>query len=106
MDHLELTIEFKGRKPSIRQIMARLKPYIVASPIKGTDHTYAEIVWGENFIQIDYDNDRWHGYGHIKDISADTIAAQLNASPARAFNAAFGDPVSFLREHFTIVKIS
>ncbi len=57
-------------------------------------------------MQIDYENDRWHGFGHIKDISADTIAAQLNASPARALNAQFNDPVRFLREHFTIVKIS
>lgn len=105
MDHLELTIEFTGRKPSIRQIMARLKPYIVPEPIKGTDHTYAEIVWGENMLSLDYENDRWHGFGHIKDISADTIAAHLNVNHARAFNAAFGDPVRFLREHFTIVKI-
>jgi len=106
MDHLELSIEFTGRKPSIRQIMAKLKPYIVPNPMKGTDHTYAEIVWGENFMQIDYENDKWHGFGHIKDISADSIAAQLNASPARALNAQFNDPVRFLREHFTIVKIS
>lgn len=105
MDHLELTIEFTGRKPSVRQIMARLKPYIVPDPIKGTDHTYAEIVWGENMLSLDYENEMWHGFGHIKDISADTIAAKLNASPAIAFNRQFNDPVRFLREHFTIIHI-
>lgn len=106
MDHLELTIEFTGRKPSMRQIMAKLKPYIVPEPIQGTDHTFAEIVWGENMMQIDYENDQWHGWGHIKDISADTIARQLNASPARVFSKQFGDPVRFLRDHFTIIKIN
>lgn len=105
MDHLELTIEFKGRKPSIRQIMSRLKPHIVPDPIIGTDHTYAEIVWGENMLSLDYENEMWHGFGHIRDISADTIAAQLNASPARVFSKQFGDPVRFLREHFTIIHI-
>lgn len=60
-------------------------------------HTFIEVQWGENWFTLDKQGNagNWYGMGHIKDIAADSIAAQLNAT----------DPARFLRNHFQIINV-
>ncbi len=94
MDHSAKTITFTGRKPSKVQILARVKPLVKAG------ETFIEVQWGENWFQLDKQglNGPWYGHGFIKDISADTVAQELNnqARAKQAFNSMFANPMQTL----------
>ena len=96
-------IEFTGRKPSKVQIMAKIKPALK------TGETFIEVQWGENQITLERfgANGYWVGSGWIKALSGDDLAKELNNSERakKALNAGFGDPVEFMRKHFTIINI-
>ena len=68
------TINFEKRKPSRAQIMSK----VIASVNDG--ERQIEILWGENWIELSqqHGNNRWCGYGWIKDIGGDDIAQDLN----------------------------
>jgi hypothetical protein len=91
MDHQPKLIEFKGRKPSKAQIVKR------CAELADAGHTFLEVQWGENWFTLDKQGNagNWYGMGHIKDIAADSIAAELNAT----------DPARFLRNHFQIIYV-
>jgi hypothetical protein len=78
MEHISQVIEFKGRKPSKAQILAKVKP------LAELGSTLIEVYWGENGITLDKTSGHgwnigpWYGYGWLKDISADSIASELN----------------------------
>lgn len=74
MDHSPKTVTFSGRKPSKVQILAKVKP------LAAQGFTFIEVQWGENWFQLDRQglNGPWYGHGHIKDISADTVARELS----------------------------
>jgi hypothetical protein len=103
MDHSPKTVKFTGRKPSKIQILARVKPLVSAG------ETFIEIQWGENWFQLDKQglNGPWYGHGFIKDISADTVAQELNnqLKARQALDNAFNNPVEFMKKHFTIIHI-
>lgn len=91
---------FTGRKPSKAQVMAQAKR--LAN--QGAD--FVALTWGENWIDLTQDiNGNWSGIGWFKDIGGDWVARELNHCPSKALNRAFGDPVAFLRDHFTIISI-
>lgn len=94
-------IRFLGRKPSKVQIMAKLKP------ILKTNKTFIQIQWGENQITLEKLASGWLGYDWIKDISGDDLARELNKqfNAKQALNNHFGDPVEFMRKHFTIIHV-
>ena len=73
MNHEPRVIEFKGKKPSKAQIMAKV------GFVADTGATLIEVYWGENGFTLDKSNGQWSGFGWIKDISADSIADQLNS---------------------------
>lgn len=91
MEHTPKLIEFTGRKPSKAQIFKR------CAELADAGHTFIEVQWGENWFTLDKQGHagNWYGMGHIKDIAADSIAAQLNAT----------DPARFLRNHFLIINV-
>lgn len=91
MEHTPKLIEFTGRKPSKAQIFKR------CAELADAGHTFIEVQWGENWFTLDKQGHagNWYGMGHIKDIAADSIAAQLNAT----------DPARFLRNHFQIINV-
>lgn len=91
MDHQPKLIEFTGRKPSKAQIVKR------CAQLADAGHTFIEVQWGENWFTLDKQGraGSWYGMGHIKDIAADSIAAELNAT----------DPAKFLRNHFQIINV-
>ena len=91
MEHIPKLIEFTGRKPSKAQIFKR------CAELADAGHTFIEVQWGENWFTLDKQGHagNWYGMGHIKDIAADSIAAQLNAT----------DPARFLRNHFQIINV-
>lgn len=95
-------IEFNGRKPSKVQIMAKLKPLLK------TGETFIEVQWGENSLTLEQLASGWLGYGWIKDISGDDLARELNKqfNAKQALNAHFGDPVEFLKKHFTVINVN
>jgi hypothetical protein len=74
MEHVANVIEFKGKKPSKAQVLSKVK-LLAAAGI-----TLIEVYWGENGITLDKleNNGKWYGWGWLKDISADNIAAELN----------------------------
>ena len=74
MEHTPKTVTFSGRKPSRVQIVAKVKPLAQAG------YTFIEVLWGENWLQLDRQGSigPWYGHGWIKDISADTVAKELN----------------------------
>ena len=78
MDHEAKIIEFTGKKPSRAQILAKVKP------LAERGSTLIEVYWGENGITLDKTSGHgwnigpWYGYGWIKEISADSIASELN----------------------------
>lgn len=73
MDHIAQEIVFKGRKPSEKQVFTK----VYSNVLQG--QTLIEVYWGENGITLDLNNGQWYGWGWIKDISADTIAKQINS---------------------------
>ena len=91
MEHAPKLIEFTGRKPSKAQIVKR------CAELADAGHTFIEVQWGENWFTLDKQGHagKWYGMGHIKDIAADSIAAQLNAT----------DPARFLRNHVQIINV-
>lgn len=74
MDHVSKIIEFTGKKPSKTQVLAKVK-FLAAAGV-----TLIEVYWGENGITLDKQghNGEWYGWGWLKDISADSIAQELN----------------------------
>lgn len=92
MNHTPDQIIFTGRKPSAAQIVAKAAAIASRS-------SFIEVLWGENWLQLDRYGDRWAGHGWIKDISADSIAAELNKRNARAQLA------EFISEHFIVRHI-
>ena len=94
-------IEFSGRKPSKIQIMAKLKPALK------TGETFIQVQWGENQITLEQLASGWLGYGWIKDISGADMASELNNqfNAKQTLNNHFGDPVEFMRKHFTIIHV-
>lgn len=74
MDHKANIIEFKGKKPSKAQVMAKVKP------LAASGASLIEVYWGENGLTLDKQghNGSWYGWGWLKDIDADSIAAELN----------------------------
>jgi len=91
MEHTPKLIEFTGRKPSKAQIFKR------CAQLADAGHTFIEVQWGENWFTLDKQGHAgsWYGMGHIEDIAADSIAAELNAT----------DPARFLRNHFQIINV-
>ena len=69
-----ITIDYKNRKPSRATIMRNL-----AEQLK-QGHKAFELHWGENCIDVYFDprDERWYGYGWIKEIGGDSIARELN----------------------------
>jgi hypothetical protein len=91
-------INFTGRRPSLAQCIKAAKQ----SAKQGNKQI--NISWGENWLEVSQQtNGRWTGYGWLKTIDSDKVAQSLNQG--EALNKAFGDPVKFLNEHFTIVHI-
>jgi hypothetical protein len=78
MEHKAQEIVFTGRKPSKAQILSKIKP------LAALGSTLIEVYWGENGITLDKTSGHgwnigpWYGYGWIKDISAESIALELN----------------------------
>lgn len=75
--------EFKGRKPSAKQVKAKLAEMIKSNP------PVAVVSWGENFIEairIGKETGSYIGNGWIKDISGSDIVRALpgnsNSVPA------------------------
>lgn len=94
------THEFTGRKPSTRQALAKAKQFAA----NGAD--FVSLTWGENWIDLTLsDAGYWYGHGWIKDIDGAWVARELNHCPKKAFNAGFGNPVQFLRDHLTIIHV-
>lgn len=79
MDHIANEIVFNGKKPSQKQVLAKVLERV------NQGHTLIEIYWGENGITLDKQgiNGIWCGWGWIKDISADDIAKKINATMHR-----------------------
>lgn len=67
-----LTITFENRKPSRAQIMSKVIKEINAGAV------HLEIIWGENWIELERYGYQWHGQGWIKELSGDDIAQDLN----------------------------
>lgn len=72
MNHEPRIIEFTGKKPSKKQVLAKVG-FLV-----DTGATLIEVYWGENSLTFDKFNNQWYGWGWIKDISGADIADQLN----------------------------
>jgi hypothetical protein len=68
------TIEFFGKKPSASQILAKLKPLVKSGS------RAIEVLYGENWLKVERHcyHGIWYGMGHIKNMSADSIASKLN----------------------------
>lgn len=68
------TVEFTGRKPSLVQILSKVKP------LSKNGATFIEVSWGENSLRIERfsTSEKWFGFGHLKNISADSVADKLN----------------------------
>jgi len=95
-----IEIEYKNRKPSKTVVMRTIAEYLKQGAKAFT------ITWGENWIDLEQDtNGNWSGIGWFKEIGGDWVARELNHCPRKALNQGFGDPVAFLRDHFTVISI-
>lgn len=73
MEHIANTIKFNGNKPSKAQIISKVKQLA----LRGS--TFIEVFWGENWLTLDkQSNSSWYGHSWIKEISGESIAAELN----------------------------
>jgi hypothetical protein len=92
-----ITIEYKNRKPSRAVIMRTLAEYL-----KQGGKAF-ELCWGENMIDVYFDprDERWYGYGWIKDISGDGIARELNEIRKQAI----AETSKFIKDHFQFIHI-
>lgn len=77
MDHVATEIIFKGKKPSIKQVMTKVIPMV------NRGATLIEVYWGENGITLDKNNGKWYGFGWLKDIDSDLIAREINRTVER-----------------------
>ena len=67
------SFDFEGRKPSKAQILSK------AQKLAESGAHELEIFWGENFITlVKHNSNKWLGLCHIKDISGESIATELN----------------------------
>jgi hypothetical protein len=64
-------INFEGRRPSLAQCIKAAK----LSAARG--HTDIRLCWGENSCEVTRQGSRWFGYGWLRTIDADKIAAAL-----------------------------
>ena len=62
------TIIFTNRKPSKTQLLARVR-----SAMKDGAHKI-EVLWGENWIELENVHGYWHGHGWIRDPSGQDLA--------------------------------
>lgn len=90
-------INFTGRRPSLAQCIKAAKQ----SAAKGNNSI--RLLWGENWLELELHGRRWFGRGWLKTIDSDKVAQALNQN--EALNQAFGDPIKFLNEHFTIIHV-
>jgi len=74
-----LTIEFGNRKPSRAQVLKKVQAAVEDG------HRAIEVLWGENWLQLDYhpNHNKWYGSGWIKDIGGDAIVDTLNKQTER-----------------------
>jgi hypothetical protein len=89
-----ITINYEKRKPSRAVIMRTLAEYL-----KQGGKAF-EFNWGENSMDVYFDprDERWHGYGWIKDIGGDDIAQELNQIRKQA-------QAGFLKDRFIFVHV-
>lgn len=93
-------IQFNGKRPSLAQCIKAAK----SSAAKGNQSI--RLLWGENWLEISQQsNGRWTGYGWLKTIDSDKVAQALNDCPRKALDNSFGNPVQFMRDHFTIIHV-
>jgi hypothetical protein len=90
---------FTGRKPSKAQVLNKAKQF----DKQGAD--FVALTWGENWIDLVLIDGYWHGSGWFKEIGGDWVARELNHCPRKALDQAFGNPVQFMRDHFTIIHV-
>lgn len=64
-------INFTGRRPSLAQCINAAK----LSAARG--HTDIRLCWGENSCEVRKSGPSWYGYGWIRTVDADRIAAAL-----------------------------
>jgi len=84
-------INFTGRRPSLAQCIKAAK----LSATRG--HDSIRLCWGENWLEVTrQSNGRWVGYGWLRTIDADKIAAALNGTVAAAIVARSGVPADRL----------
>ena len=94
----------------LRRYAADLQHYnnracpIVVKFFAGAD--FIALSWGENWADLSKDaNGYWSGIGWIKEIGGDWLARELNHCPRKALDRGFGDPIKFMRDHFTIIHV-
>jgi hypothetical protein len=92
-----ITINYEKRKPSRAVIMRTLAEYL-----KQGGKAF-ELCWGENMIDVYFDprDERWYGYGWIKEISGDDIARELNEIRKQAI----AEIKQFKADHFQFIHI-
>lgn len=66
--------EFHGRKPSFPQVMG------IARHMADNGVDELEILWGENWIELQKINRKWVGHGWIKQIDGQMVAESLNVT--------------------------
>lgn len=92
--------QFNGRKPTKAQVLAQAKR------LENQGADFIAITWGENWIDLSQDtNGFWSGIGWIKEIGGDWVARELNHCPKKALAQGFGDPIKFMRDHFTVIHV-
>ena len=79
MDHVATEIVFKGKKPSVKQVMTKVMQRV------NRGDTLIEVYWGEHGITLDKQslNGKWCGFGWLKDIDSDLIAREINRTVER-----------------------
>ena len=86
-----IEIIFNGRRPSLAQCIKAAK----LSATRG--HASIRLLWGENWCEVTrQSNGRWCGYGWLRTIDADKIAAALNGTVAAAIVSRTGVPAGRL----------
>ena len=92
-----ITINYEKRKPSRAVIMRTLAEYL-----KQGGKAF-ELCWGENMIDVYFDprDERWYGYGWIKEISGDDIARELNEIRKQAI----AEIKQFKKDHIQFIHI-